>query len=479
MFFMTLSGWVLSLSQRLHHATMLLAVMTTWTITAHSASNIPDVTTAQLNPGYWQSKLANDDKMAMKNSQIAAFNHQLFASNPHMKKPLDRPDSLDGAALKAQINEISSLPQSARFYADGKRLSQQDYQPYLDNLNIKGIKARNPLHFGLVVARSAMRTFPTLDRVFNEQMDLDLDRFQETALFPGEAVAILHISTDEQWYLVQNYNYLGWVQSTGIALGKRQEIRRFIDNPHFLVVTGAKVMTSYVPGESGISEVQLDMGVKLPLLNDSEQQGELYGQSTAGSYQVKLPVRNDDGSLSIKTALIGRTQDVHQGYLDFTPANVIGQAFKFLGERYGWGHDYNGRDCTGFIGEIYKSFGILMPRNSGQQGNSDYGTNFRFDNNADLASKLAVIEQLQVGDLIYIPGHVMMFLGQDNGQPFVIHDVKGLAYWTPEGEYYSGVLNAVAVTPLISLHLNRSTTYLDKIYNIKRIAITLPDSQGP
>ena len=477
MFFITKSPLFLNWSVRFVHTAVLVAAWACWSMAAHSAINIPDLTTAQLNPDYWQTKLAKDEVMAMKESQIDLFNQQLFATNPHMQKPLDRPDSLDGAALKTQINAISSLPQSARFYADGKRLSQQDYQPYVDNLNIKGIKARNPLHFGLVVARSAMRTFPTLVRVFNEQMDLDLDRFQETALFPGEAVAVLHISTDGQWYLVQNYNYLGWVQSAGIALGNRPEIRRFIDNPHFLVVSGAKVMTSYVPGESGISQVQLDMGVKLPLLSDSEQQGELYGQSTAGSYQVKLPVRNDDGSLSIKTALIGRTQDVHLGYLDFTPANVIAQAFKFLGERYGWGHDYNGRDCTGFIGEIFKSFGILMPRNSGQQGNSDYGTNFRFAENADLASKLAVIEQLQVGDLIYIPGHVMMYLGEENNQPFVIHDVKGLAYWTPEGEFYKGVLNAVSVTPLVQLHLDQTTTYLDKIYNIKRISLAA--TQGP
>jgi hypothetical protein len=46
---------------------------------------------------------------------------------------------------------------------------------------------------------------------------------------------------------------------------------------------------------------------------------------------------------------------------------------------------------------------------------------------------------LQIGDLIYIPGHVMLYLGKENGQPIVLHDVKGLAYWTLEGEYHQGV----------------------------------------
>lgn len=435
------------------------------------SNNVPDITSQQLNAEYWQTKLKDNEVMSMKNKDVATFNQQLFASNRFVVNPLASPTSLDRTALLAKIQTISSVPSSARFYADGTELTQQHFKHYSDNLNVQGIKEHNVVKFGLVTRRSSLRTFPTLDRVLNKGMDLDIDRFQETAVFPSEAVAILHTSKDGKWLLVQNYHYLAWVQQDDIAIGTKQQIQTYLDHQDFLLVTGAKVLTSYVPNEPEISEVQLDMGVKLPLLSNAEQHNELYGQSTAGSYEVKLPVRNRDGSLSIKTALIGRTQDVNQGYLEYTAQNVIAQGFKFLGERYGWGHDYNGRDCTGFVGEIYKTFGILMPRNSGQQGKGEYGTNFRFDKNSDVTSKLAMVENLQIGDLIYIPGHVMLFLGKEKGQPIVIHDVKGLAYWTPEGDYYQGVLNAVSVTPLITLHLNKTTTYVDKIYNIKRLTL--------
>lgn len=438
----------------------------------HGASNIPDISDKQLNAQYWQQKLTQDQWMSMKNSQVKAFNQLLFTHNEHMVQPLQTADSLSKVELLGKLSRISAVPSSARFYADGTQLTQSHFQHYLDNLNTQSIKKMNAVQFGLVVKRSAMRTFPTLDKVYNEQMDLDLDRFQETAVFPGEAVAILLSSTDNKWFLVQNYNYLAWVEQEAIAIGDKQALIQYTDQSDFLMITGAKVFTSYVPNEPKISQVQLDMGVKLPLLSAGQQHKELYGQSTAGNYEVELPTRNEDGSLSFKTALIGRTQDVQQGYLEFTPKHVIAQAFKFLGERYGWGHDYNGRDCTGFVGEIYKTFGILMPRNSGQQGKGEYGTNFRFNASTEVAAKMAVIDQLQVGDLIYIPGHVMVYLGKENGQPFVIHDVKGLAYWTPDGDYYSGVLNAVSVTPLIKLQLNKQTTYLDKIYNIKRITLT-------
>ncbi|MFT6897211.1 MAG: cell wall-associated NlpC family hydrolase [Paraglaciecola sp.] len=450
---------------------MLLLALGSVSSVALSKSNIPDITSQQLTPQYWQTKLKNNEVMSMKNQDIAAFNQQLFKNNPYVVMPLDTPASLDRAALIAKIKTISSVPGSARFYADGTELTKQDFKDYTDNLNVQGVKEDNEVTYGLVTRRSSLRTFPTLDRVLNKGMDLDLDRFQESGVFPGEAVAVLHSSKDGKWLLVQNYNYLAWMQQDDIAIGNKQTIQTYLDHQDFLLVTGAKVLTSYVPNEPEISQVQLDMGVKLALPSSAEQHGELYGQSTAGSYEVKLPVRNLDGSLSIKTALIGRTQDVHQGYLPFTPANVIAQAFKFLGERYGWGHDYNGRDCTGFVGEIFKTFGILMPRNSGQQGNGEYGTNFRFDKNSGAASKLALIENLQIGDLIYIPGHVMIYLGKEKGQPIVIHDVKGLAYWSPEGQFYQGVLNAVSVTPLIKLHLNETTTYVDKIYNIKRLTL--------
>jgi cell wall-associated NlpC family hydrolase len=437
----------------------------------HSASNVPQVSEQLLTSKHWQAKPASDGDIRMTNSQIKAFNHHLFTTNPHMVRPLETASVLNKNILTKKIASISSVPKSARFYADGSQLTPTHFQAYLDNTNLKEVQDSNKVQYGLVVERSALRTFPTEDRVFNQGMDLDLDRFQETAVFPGEAVAILHASADGAWYLVQNYNYLAWVQQDAIAIGNKQQIQEYVDNQDFLLVTGAKVLTNYVPLQPQVSEIQLDMGVKLPFVANDKQQVELYGQSTAATYQVTLPVRNDDGRLSLQAALIGRSQDVQLGYIPFTTDNLIAQGFKFLGERYGWGHDYNGRDCTGFVGEIFKTFGILMPRNSGQQGKGEYGTNFRFDKTANTSSKMIVLEQLQIGDLIYIPGHVMMYLGQENDQPIVLHDVKGLAYWTPEGEYYSGVLNAVSVTPLLPLQLNKQTTYVDRIYNIKRISL--------
>src|SRR3546814_960899 len=67
---------------------------------------------------------------------------------------------------------------------------------------------------------------------------------------------------------------------------------------------------------------------------------------------------------------------------------------------------------------------------------------------------------LQVGDLVYIPGHVMMVIGHDNGMPYVIHDTNGGSWLGPDGTLVRGRLNGVSVTPLTPLRFNATQTYV-------------------
>ncbi len=434
-------------------------------------TDVIGVNESQLKVNYWLDKIKPRTEPLMSQQEISAFNHQLLIENKHIVKPLNLPAQLSKSTLLHKISAISSVPVRARFYANGKQLTHLNYREYVDNLNEKQVKTTNEVRWGLVVKRSVLRKFPTLDRVFNKGMDTDLDRFQESGIFPGEAVAILHESADQKWYLIQNYNYLAWLPKEAVALGDKAVVAEFIQASEFLLVTGSKVYTAYNPENLAVSQIQLDMGVRLPLMSRANLPNQLYGQNPYSSYVVKLPVRNAQGQLSFSLAMIGMSQDVSRYYLPLTQQNIVNQAFKFLGERYGWGHDYNGRDCTGFVGEVYKSFGFVMPRNSGQQGQGKYGQNIRFTKQTPREEKLAAIGRLAIGDLIYIPGHVMMYLGDDKGEPYVIHDVKGLAYLNAKGELYRGTLNGVSITPLLPLQLSKTTSYVDRIYAIKRLTL--------
>ena len=218
-----------------------------------------------------------------------------------------------------------------------------------------------------------------------------------------------------------------------------------------------------------MSELQLDMGVRVPLA-DVPLDVPVNGQHPYTSWILRLPVRDADGSLAFEPALLQKKEESAADYLPLTRANLIRQAFKFLGERYGWGHSYNGRDCSGFVSEIYRSMGVQLPRNTSDQSVSPAFERVHFDESSSRETRMAAVAKMDVGDLVYIPGHVMMVVGRIGDVPYVIHDTNGGSYLGADGELHSMHLNGVSLTPLTPLRFGQDHDYIDRITNIVRVA---------
>src|SRR3546814_10411590 len=130
---------------------------------------------------------------------------------------------------------------------------------------------------------------------------------------------------------------------------------------------------------------------------------------------------------------------------------------------------YGTRDCSGFVSEIYRSFGVQLPRNTSAQSVSPALNRLAFDAGDSRDKRMEAASGLQVGDLVYIPGHVMMVIGHDNGMPYVIHDTNGGSWLGPDGTLVRGRLNGVSVTPLTPLRFNATQTSVDRMPTIQRI----------
>lgn len=259
------------------------------------------------------------------------------------------------------------------------------------------------------------------------------------------------------------------MRNDAVALGDRQVVFGYVDAAPYRVVTGATVRTVFTPEQPRASRLELDMGVRVPLAKGPPPDQPVNGQTAYTSHVVQLPVRNDDGSLEIVPALLQRNADSAGDYLPLTRANILGQAFKFLGERYGWGHAYEGRDCSGFVSEVYRSMGVLLPRNTGDQAVSPGLVHTPFDKQSSRAERMRAVATLDVGDLIYIPGHVMMVIGELGGVHYVIHDTTGISYDKPDGGRARVKLNAVSVTPLEPLMFNETESYIERMTSIVRV----------
>lgn len=430
------------------------------------AIQIPMLTEAKLNGNFWIEQLANPDQLLLTDVQQRQWQQQLVSADfLHPFSLLQAQYSAD--EIRAIVQKVSAIPTAPRFFADGRVVTPEDYHKWLQQMEVPPTSSPIIANYALVTRRSNIRRFPTLELLTNSNLDLDLDRLQETALFVGQWLQIVHYSQDRQWALVVTDHYRGWMQVTDFALTDRDTVANFLAKPQRLTVTGAKVQTNVTPEQPSVSAVSLDMGVKLPLLPTPNTL--VNGQHPAFSYVVELPIRDNRGRLQLQPALIARHQDVQVSALPFSQRHLINQAFKFLGERYGWGHAYQGRDCSGFIRDIYQTFALELPRNTSEQ--AIMPSPQRLDVAAwSLRDKHKQLKLSQAGDLLFIPGHVMMVLGVVDGEVWVIHDANGLSLRTADGQFVHSKLNGVSVTPLSVLLVSETESYIDAMTTIQRIS---------
>lgn len=432
---------------------------------------IPDhgvigVEAEQLTPQFWIGQLQDPGRVLMDRATIEAQNARLLRLDDSMHDLAGMPASLSGRQVRAWIEDLSARPGSERFDVEGQPVPAATLDALVANLALEAIPATQPTRFGLVTRRAALRTFPTALRVFSSAGETDIDRFQESALFPGTPVVIAHESADGEWLFVVSPRYAAWIGKHYVAEGDRAQVLAYRGKEPYRVITGATERTVFTREAPQVSQLQLDMGVRVPVLADWPPGRLVNGQHPYASLVIELPVRGEDGRLQLVPALLPRIADSAPGYLPLTPANLIGQSFKFLGERYGWGHSYNARDCSGFVSEIYRSMGVRLPRNTSDQGVSPAFTRQGFDRDSTDAERMAAVRALEVGDLVYIPGHVMMVIGHLDGTPYVIHDTNGGSYVGPDGKLVRLGLNGVSVTPLLPMAFNLEESYVDRMTSI-------------
>ncbi len=438
-----------------------------WTVPVDTG--VVGIERAQLDPAWWVARQPAPDRMILDAQAIAAQNAKLMQVDGSMHDLAELPKTLDRARIAGWVEGLSKRPTRALYDASGQPVAASDLDAIVANVNASAIPASQDTRYGLVVHRADLRTFPTRTRVFSSIDDHDIDRFQESGLFPGDPVAIVHESRDGQWWFVVNTRYAAWIEKKYVAQGTAQQVLEYGKKTPFRIVTGARATTVYTPEEPAVSELVLDMGVRVPVLPDWPIGNAVNGQHGYTSHVIELPVRNDDGSLRFAPALLPRREPTSDAPLPLTARNLIQQGFKFLGERYGWGHSYNARDCSGFVSEIYRSMGVQLPRNTSDQAVSPALNRIAFNEKDGRDKRMAIVRELQVGDLVYIPGHVMMVIGQVDGEPYVIHDTTGLSFAGPDGQTIRAKTNGVTVSPLTPLLFNGKQTFVDRITNVQRI----------
>ena len=369
----------------------------------------PGVTENMSEAGYW---LNNDDTVIMTADEIERFNYEnryLFDGEHGIT---ELPDKLDVKTVRDIIPRPEDKEDAEnKGFFDGKPVSEGYWKKLALTTNIDALPEKVPVRYGFSVCRSDAKMAPDGRLVGEDAEDLSYDLTACSNFLPFRPLVVLHESMDGEWYFVMFNGHGGWIRKECVALADSREEWLEMQKPkNFLVVTGREIRLADDPYCPELSGQLLPMGTVLPLVPISEAPESISHRKTFQNYIVRLPIRKADGMVGFGYALIPPVEDVHVGFMPFTRDAVIRQAFKYLGDRYGWAGKYHSQDCSGIVKDVFSCFGFDMPRGARAQSEvkvMKVTDLFEMDDSA----KNGFLKSLPSGSLVYFPGHIMFWLG--------------------------------------------------------------------
>jgi len=434
----------------------------------------PKVKGFMLKPEYWIEKIGDAEKIILNEEEIKEFNKKSFRK---MKSKgfeewlydLEKyPEIITREELLNTMKTYSSedvFPNKTCYDIHANKIPETVKKEVLYQANFDGIPDEISVEWGMLIKREDVMAFPT-DIVFAEEPEsIDLNLFQLTILPVGSPVAILHQSKNGKWYYIQSLIYKGWVKTKNVALTKnKKDVFDYLNTDRFLMVIESRVETEPNPFIEEISNILFQMGDKIPLIEfdeipESIPVNNLHAQSPHGCYVVKIPVKDEDGYLQFKLALIARSNELREGYLPYTRENIIRQAFKLLGERYGWNGMFVRRDCSQFIMNIYRTMNIIIPSYTKMQEEGAAGKSIKFG--GSIEDREDILNQLKPGNPLHLKGHVVMYLGKTANNHYIIHSGAGYGIKNEDGSVKPVTIHGVFITGVHQLLMSGEKSYLE------------------
>lgn len=263
---------------------------------------------------------------------------------------------------------------------------------------------------GVVIKPVFIRVLPTIHPLYESPEDFPFDQLQFAELKVNEPVHILHASKDGAWLYVETSYANGWVEPDAVRLADATLQNRIKNAEQVVVVRDFPGLTA-----EGRSLPQPKIGTLYPLVREE-----------ADAWLVETAVAGDAQHATLATARLAK-QDGRRHPLPMTSETLTLVGNQLLKTPYGWGELYRNRDCSATTRDFFLTFGIWLPRNSLKQITS--GPQIPLDNLSAAEKENRIREQaVPFRTLLHLKGHIMLYVGQHDQKPVVLHTIWGLHY---------------------------------------------------
>lgn len=407
-------------------ALVLAFLLMSLTATAEMAL-LPEVTFEMTNPAYWAGKSDMPDSILTDASTIEALNSAFLSEEAcHMKNLLQSYAPYDGAAYRGErvqqaMSALSRFMSGSYYRADGVPVRFSDVKAVLESIDEAEVSDHEQARYGICVELANVRAVPTELLITDAVGDYDFDTLQYSYVRVNEPVVIRAQTADGSWYYCETWCVGGWIKAEHIAICTDREewlAAWQIPEEELLVVTEGRIHLDASNANSASSQRMLTMGTTLRLVRDEDFDSTITNRAVYHNTAVWLPVRDEEGRYMTTIALIPQHCSVNRGYLPLTTENILKVAFTMLGDAYGWGGMLAEPDCSLYMRNVYKCFGLELPRNTTWQSAMPA---FKTDlSDMEAQAKAKVLDSLPAGTILFLRGHEMMYLGEVNGFHYVI-----------------------------------------------------------
>jgi len=309
--------------------------------------------------------------------------------------------------------------------------------------------------FRVIHTQSTLYCVPSENNLYTVPIDRDFNRNHCSGLHPGEAVRVLR-RTNDGWLHVHVGHSVGWVRDSETTPPvPLPDLRKFLEQRPRIVVLE--------------DNLPLPAGTTLRWVTHFHQTTEHTKQS------VWIPTAN--GLARSAVAPIVENNAASSGPrwsswpIPFTRRNIVTLALSMRDTPYGWGGRAGGRDCSRFLLDLFGSFGVRLGRHSTAQSKSGSHqvelTGLSVDE-----KKQRIIEAGNQGVvLLYMPGHIMLYLGQGPEGPLAVSSLSEYALATPGGVDEIIRIDRVVVTGMELGYRTQRGSFLERL---QRLAVFGP-----
>lgn len=295
------------------------------------------------------------------------------------------------------------------FSGKGKPFPSGEWEDLVANSNKEAFGAgAGP---AISLRHSNLRAMPTASHYYLKPElpgeGYPFDYFQHTSIPPGTPLYVHNVSRDGRWVLAESAVTSGWLPADDIAMADDDFMQRWQSHP----------LAALVRDNVQLGGGRAHIGTLLPMPGGS-------------AAQVLLPVRGASGRASAESVMLA-PGDAVAVPLTLSANNVARVGGQMIGQAYGWGGIDEKRDCSALTRDLMAPFGVYLPRNSASQGKVGQTLELA---GMSLDEKEARIkaEAAPFRSLVWLKGHIGLYLGVYQGKPLLFHNMWGLGINDPQ-----------------------------------------------